>query len=47
MMAISQTTGRSSVAQTAIGQDDEEGEQQADRIEMVKRHRHRMVRPGA
>jgi hypothetical protein len=35
------------VAQAAKGQDDEEGEQQADRIEMVKRHRHRMVRPGA
>jgi hypothetical protein len=34
------------VTQAAVGQDDEETEEHADRIEVVERHRAGMVRPG-
>jgi hypothetical protein len=34
------------VALAAVGQDDEQAEEHTDRIEVVKRHRLGMVRPG-
>jgi hypothetical protein len=35
------------VAQAAVGQDDEQAQEHADRIEVVQRHRLDMVRPAA
>jgi hypothetical protein len=35
------------MAQSAVDQDDEQAEEHADRVEVVQRHRPRMVRPGS